>query len=74
MALGGVFHFDITEAVLLQGLDKLLDWDGAAQQRLQNLAVWDVITCPLSLLTTCGLGGPGRGLKNMLVVFSVQHG
>lgn len=52
-----------TRTHLLQGLHKLLDWDGAAQQRLQNLAVWDVITRPLSLLTTCGLGRPGRGLE-----------
>lgn len=48
---------------LLQGLHELFYWDGAAQQRLQHFAVWNVITRPLSLLSTCGLGGPGWGLE-----------
>lgn len=47
---------------LLQRLHELLHGDGAAQQRLQNLAVWNVVAGPLSLLATCGLGRPGRGL------------
>lgn len=60
---------------LLQGLHELFYRDGAAQQRLQNLAVWNVFICTLSLLTTCGLRGPGRGLvqKNRDLIQNQAH-
>lgn len=50
-------------AHLLQGLHELLHGDGAAQQRLHNLAVWHVLRQPLPLLTAWGLCRPGWGLE-----------
>ena len=59
---GQTAHAQAHSAYLLQRLHELVHGDGAAQQRLQNLAVWNVVTCPLSLLAACGLGGLGRRL------------
>lgn len=59
---GQTAHAQAHSAHLLQCLHELVHRDGAAQQRLQNLAVWNVVTGPLSLLAASGLGGPGRRL------------
>lgn len=40
---------------LLEGLHKLVHRNGATQQRLQRLTVWDVLTHALSLLAGRGL-------------------
>lgn len=71
---GQTVHAQAHSAHLLQRLHELVHRDGATQQRLQNLAVWNVVTCPLSLLAACGLGGPGRRLgRRKTGVLSRNH-
>lgn len=69
----GLVHFE-PPAHLLQGLHKLFYRDGATQQRLQHLAVGNVLIHPLPLLTAGGLRGLGRGLgqKESVVLIECQ--